>query len=133
MKVLVLNSGSSSLKFQLFTLDSLDNDKCQLLASGLIEQIGETQSSSQIEFRNEQQLLENVKQTSIISDHQQALELMTKLLKSSHCLSSMTELAAIGHRVVHGGEYFSDPVLINDQVIETIDRLSPLAPLHNPA
>ncbi|GAW86849.1 acetate kinase [Bathymodiolus platifrons methanotrophic gill symbiont] len=88
---------------------------------------------SQIEFRNEQQLLENVKQTSIISDHQQALELMTKLLKSSHCLSSMTELAAIGHRVVHGGEYFSDPVLINDQVIETIDRLSPLAPLHNPA
>ncbi len=113
MKVLVLNSGSSSLKFQLFTLDSLDNDKCQLLASGLIEQIGETQSSSQIEFRNEQQLLENVKQTSIISDHQQALELMTKLLKSSHCLSSMTELAAIGHRVVHGGEYFSDPVLIN--------------------
>ncbi|WP_221901987.1 hypothetical protein [Bathymodiolus platifrons methanotrophic gill symbiont] len=78
MKVLVLNSGSSSLKFQLFTLDSLDNDKCQLLASGLIEQIGETQSSSQIEFRNEQQLLENVKQTSIISDHQQALELMTK-------------------------------------------------------
>ena len=133
MKILVLNSGSSSLKFQLFALDSLNSNDCRLLASGLIEQIGEAQSSSQIECRNKQQQLENFKQESIINDHQHALEMMVSLLKSKQCLSSMTELAGIGHRVVHGGEYFSDPMIIDNQVIETIDLLSPLAPLHNPA
>lgn len=133
MKILVLNSGSSSLKFQLFALDSLANQQFQLLASGLVEQIGETQGSTQIEYINPQQQLESFKQDSVISDHQQALEIMIQLLKLKNCLASMEELAGIGHRVVHGGEYFSAPVIIDNQVIATIDSLSPLAPLHNPA
>ncbi|MCK5356716.1 MAG: acetate kinase [Methyloprofundus sp.] len=133
MKILVLNSGSSSLKFQLFALDSLASQQFQLLASGLVEQIGEARGSTQIEYTNQQQQLKNFKQESVISDHPQALEIMSHTLKIKNCLASMEELAGIGHRVVHGGEYFSDPVLINEQVITTIDSLSPLAPLHNPA
>ncbi len=136
MKILVLNSGSSSLKFQLFSMASAAEDKCQLLADGLIEQIGEVQSSSRIDYlnsSNKQQQAETFQQQSIINDHQQALEMMIRLLTTKQCLSSITELAGIGHRVVHGGEYFTDPVIIDDQVIETIDKLSPLAPLHNPA
>ena len=133
MKILVLNSGSSSLKFQLFALDSLSNNDCRLLASGLVEQIGEAHGSSQIEYRNKQQRLENFTHQSVIGDHQHALEIMISLLQSKQCLSSMTELSGIGHRVVHGGEFFSDPVIIDHQVIASIDSLSPLAPLHNPA
>lgn len=132
MKILVLNSGSSSLKFQLFTMNTSAKNKCQLLAAGLIEKIGDVQSSSQIDYKNNQQL-ETFQQKSTINDHQQALEMMITLLKTRQCLSSITELAGIGHRVVHGGEYFTDPVIINDQVIRAIDKLSPLAPLHNPA
>jgi len=133
MKILVLNSGSSSLKFQLFTLDSLTNIKFQLLASSIIEKIGEAQGAAQIEYTNRQQHKETFRQESLINNHQQALEIMSQLLKLKNCLATMQELAGIGHRVVHGGEYYSDPVLINDQVISNIESLNPLAPLHNPA
>lgn len=101
MKILVLNSGSSSLKFQLF-----DMSKQQMLTSGLLEQV---------------------------TDHQQAIASMEEMLSNSGCLKSVSELDGIGHRVVHGGEDFHDPVLINDQVLDAIEKLIPLAPLHNPA
>lgn len=108
MKILVLNSGSSSLKYQLFTIHSV---KCELIFSGLIEQIGDSQ----------------------ILDHSQALEKMIQTLKEKQHLQSLTELSGIGHRVVHGGEEFTAPVIINEQVITAIEKLCPLAPLHNPA
>ncbi|NOQ65019.1 MAG: acetate/propionate family kinase [Methyloprofundus sp.] len=133
MKILVLNSGSSSLKFQLFALDSLATQNLQLLASGLVEKIAEAQGAIQLDYLNAQQQLEHFSQASVIANHQQALEVMTQLLKSKHCLESMQDLAGIGHRVVHGGEHFTQATLIDAQVIDTIDKLSPLAPLHNPA
>ena len=111
MKILVLNSGSSSLKFQLFAIHSLEINKCQLLFSGLVEQIG----------------------TSPINNHQHALEKMIQQLKEKQYITALSDLSGIGHRVVHGGEAFSNPVIINEQVMETIEALSPLAPLHNPA
>jgi len=101
MKILVLNSGSSSLKFQLF-----DMLKQQTLTHGILEQI---------------------------TDHHQAITAMEEILKNSGFMSSMSELSGIGHRVVHGGENFQIPTLIDEQVIDTIEKLIPLAPLHNPA
>ena len=123
MKILVLNSGSSSLKFQL-----LDMAGQQLLGSGLIEQIGEDQSQATLKYG--QQRLER-QQT--IADHRAAVELMATLLQESGLIGRMAELGAIGHRVVHGGEAFHEPVIIDDDVLATIRALIPLAPLHNPA
>jgi acetate kinase len=142
MKILVLNSGSSSLKFQLFTVDPNANADHQLVASGMVEKIGERVSHSQINCVVEKNTSDKgekpcfkkeFKQQCIINDHQQALEEMMSLLKTKQCLSSLAELSGIGHRVVHGGEYFSHSVIIDDKVIEIIHKLSPLAPLHNPA
>lgn len=132
IKILVLNSGSSSLKFQLFNMKNF-----HLLASGLVEQIGEKHSFAHMKYANGIHQKENIRQPTCqdrpVADHQQAIEIMFDMLKESSCLTRMEELAGIGHRVVHGGENFHDPVLINDQVIATIERLIPLAPLHNPA
>jgi acetate kinase len=105
MLVLVVNSGSSSLKYQVREVGA---DGGTVLASGLIENIG----SSRIE------------------NHTQALELLAQRLDGE--LGGRTVDAA-GHRVVHGGEQFSAPVLATDEVVDEIERLVPLAPLHNPA
>ncbi len=120
MKILVLNSGSSSLKCQYF----IDQ---QSVASVLIERIGEDESYSEVKY-NEQYNTD----TSSVSDHQQALERVFSLLKNSNALSSIEALDAIGHRVVHGGSHFSGPTRITKEVIESIRSLIPLAPLHNP-
>ncbi len=101
MKILVLNSGSSSLKFQLF-----DMTCHKVLYSGLIEQV---------------------------RDHQQAIKTMVEKLSGQGHIRQLADLDAIGHRVVHGGECFKQPTLINQQTIEAIEQLIPLAPLHNPA
>ncbi|MCF8056466.1 MAG: acetate kinase [Desulfocapsa sp.] len=128
MKILVLNAGSSSLKFQLFNMLDLSS-----LASGVIEQIGEAQGHARVEYFDSSgngQVLE-VRQS--VPDHRSGMELMAKLLRDNEILTEVSELAGIGHRVVHGGELFHEPVLINDEVIEVIKELVPLAPLHNPA
>ena len=105
-KILVLNAGSSSLKYQLIEIDSKD-----VLASGIIERIGEDE----------------------VATHEDALKIVQKTLQDSNVLEDWNELDGIGHRVVHGGEYFHSPTIINDDVIEKIDSLTSLAPLHNPA
>lgn len=128
MKILVLNAGSSSLKFQLFGLPDL-----QVLASGLIEQIGDEQSHARLTFFNAAGDEQTLKRTMVVAEHRQAIMVMAELLRESGVMTDIKELAGIGHRVVHGGEAFHEPVLIDDSVLAAVEELIPLAPLHNPA
>lgn len=125
MKILVLNSWSSSLKFQVI---DMANEK--LLIKWNIEKIWLEWSFLTYEVAGES---EHVDQQ--VKDHHEAVHLMFDILTwgKFQILTSLSELGAIGHRVVHGGEYFSTPVTIDDAVIEKIQLCSDLAPLHNPA
>jgi acetate kinase len=123
MKILVLNSGSSSLKFKLYRMPQK-----RLLAQGLIERIGEEESELHLRYDGKTY---ETKQP--LNDHREALERLETILPELGILESFSELGAVGHRVVHGGEAFSAPVLVDGEVRETIRRLIPLAPLHNPA
>ncbi len=126
MKVLVINSGSSSIKYQLF-----DMSGAQVLASGLIERIGEPQAVHRhTDYRG------GVKETEskhAIATHRDGLLRIGSVLRESEAIHDFSELSAIGHRVVHGGEYFTQPTLIDDEVVGRIREMIPLAPLHNPA
>lgn len=133
MKILVLNSGSSSLKFQLFAMDPPEQNGAEVLATGLIEQIGAPQGQATLTYNDDQGQVRQLIRQGEINDHEQALTLVAQLLQESQAMSSVAELDGIGHRVVHGGEEFQEPVLIDGRVQEAIKRLSPLAPLHNPA
>ena len=128
MKILVLNSGSSSLKFQLFVGTDL-----AVMAVGLIEQIGDAQSVAQLSFTNSSGLENKLKRSDPVVDHREAIMVMAEMLRESGALVDTGELTGVGHRVVHGGEAFRQPVLIDDTVISAIEELIPLAPLHNPA
>lgn len=123
MKILVLNSGSSSIKFQLFNAKTNES-----LVAGVIEQIGEKLSHAKIKFGSNE-LEKNI----AIPNHKEGLEMMNSLLIESKIIKDLCELDGIGHRVVHGGEEFSKPVIIDESVIKQIEKLIPLAPLHNPA
>ena len=125
MKILVLNSGSSSLKYQLF---NVDNEKYNVIAKGLAERIGIKGSMISIKYENGEK-----KSVAIdLPSHNEALKEVFNLLLNG-AIKSLDEITAVGHRVVHGGEKFKTSVLINDEVINTIEELSQLAPLHNPA
>lgn len=128
MKILVLNSGSSSIKYRLFDMTAKT-----VLASGLVEQIGEAQSRLTHQTRNPQGEMDEIVKTDAVADHRTGFQLIGVALSESGAVKDTWELAGIGHRVVHGGEDFKKPTLINKKVIDTIGRLSPLAPLHNPA
>jgi acetate kinase len=128
MKILVLNSGSSSLKFQLFMKADLS-----VLSSGLIEQIGAATSAAKLSFVDSSGAEKELKQSYPVADHREAIKVMSEMLRESGTLVDTGELAGIGHRVVHGGEAFHQPVRIDKTVIAAIEELIPLAPLHNPA
>lgn len=124
MKVLVINSGSSSLKYQVLEIDC---EKC--LIKGLVERIGEDESDiEQTNGEKEYQVVAKIK------DHEEALKEALKLILDPEygCLKDLSEIDAVGHRVVHGGEKFFSSVLINEDVIKAIEENSDLAPLHNP-
>ena len=123
MKILVLNSGSSSIKFQIF-----DMQKTISICQGIIEQIGESIGHIKFVYDKEKEIVKE----GVIKNHSIGIELLEELLIDNNVLKSFDELGAVGHRVVHGGEYFSKPTLISDEVIEKIEKVSPLAPLHNP-
>lgn len=126
MKILVLNAGSSSVKYQLFNMESK-----AVLASGMIEQIGENESNAKIKyFDADAEKVITCK--SSIKNHEAALKLMTSLLIESGVIADLNELDGIGHRVVQGGSSFSEPVIVTQEVTDEIERLIPLAPLHNP-
>lgn len=126
MKILVINCGSSSLKYQL-----IDSDSEAVLAKGLAERIGIDGSSltHQVPGRDK------VEKKESMPDHNVAVRLVIEALTDHEhgVIDSLSEIGAVGHRVVHGGEKFTSAVLIDDKVIEDIDALSALAPLHNPA
>jgi acetate kinase len=128
MKILVINSGSSSIKYRLF-----DMTAGTVLASGLVEQIGEAKARLSHQTRNAQGGMDEIVKIVAVVDHRAGFALIAAALSESGALKNTQELAGIGHRVVHGGEEFRKPTLINQNVIDTIRHLSPLAPLHNPA
>ena len=125
MLVFVLNAGSSSLKYQLINAKT-----AELKASGLVERIG-------IDGILKHEVGENKKLTFElpIPTHKEAIELVLRILTNDETkvINSIKEIQAIGHRVVHGGEFFKESTLITKDVIEKIEQLIPLAPLHNPA
>lgn len=121
--VLAVNAGSSSLKFQLFQMPHET-----VLAKGLVERIGLSESVFTMEYNNEK--YEYVED---IPNHKFAVERLLEALTSSGVIKSLEEIDAVGHRVVHGGERFSDSVKVNSEVMKAIDEVSELAPLHNPA
>ena len=128
MKILVINSGSSSLKFEL-----IDTETKKTLAKGICERIG---INNQIfTYKNKVTGYNEIEKPVPMQDHKVAIQVVLEKLqdKTNGVISSMDDVDAIGHRVVHGGEYFDDAVLVNDDVIKKIEELSDLAPLHNPA
>ncbi len=125
VRVLVLNSGSSSVKYQL--LDMRDGTR---LAVGLVERIGEGTSLLR---HTTHATGETRERTDTFADHDAALKAMAEELAVDGLGLDSPELAAIGHRVVHGGRTFTQPTVIDDEVLAEIERLIPVAPLHNPA
>lgn len=126
-RILVLNSGSSSVKYQL--LDMRDHAR---LAVGLVERIGEETSR----LKHTPLLgggAEAREQNRPIADHDEALKAVAAELAHDGLGLDSPELAAIGHRVVHGGQHFTQPTVIDDAVLAEVERLIPVAPLHNPA
>ncbi|WP_067727529.1 acetate kinase [Oceanobacillus damuensis] len=121
--VLAINAGSSSLKFQLIKMPEET-----VAAKGLVERIGMNDSIFTVEAKGNKD-----KKVEDISDHGVAVKMLLESLTSTGTIKSFDEIDAVGHRVVHGGEYFSDSVLITDDVIAKIEQTSELAPLHNPA
>jgi len=125
MKILVLNSGSSSLKYQV-----IDMETEEMLVKGYFERIGLPHSFLTHKVNGIKHKFEHP-----AKNHEQAIEFVLNRLTNDHygVIKSLDELGGIGHRVVHGGEKFSDSVIITDEVIEEIKKCSDLAPLHNPA
>ena len=126
MKILVLNCGSSSLKYQLFNMDDE-----RVLAQGVVERIGLNNSILTHKKGEEEKYKINID----FKNHKEALTKVLELLTSKEqgVLKSLNEIDAVGHRVVHGGEKYSKAVLIDEDVKKSIKELSSLAPLHNPA
>jgi len=131
MKVLVLNCGSSSVKFQLVETDEASSAKGgdRALAKGLVENIGGTAI-----LRYEADGRPSVKETAEILEHKVAVERVLALLtrEGTGVIRDRAEIEAVGHRMVHGGEHFSSSVLIDDNVLRAIEDCFDIAPLHNP-
>lgn len=126
MKILVLNCGSSSLKYQL-----IDMDTEQVMAKGLCERIGIEGSRLKHQPTGKSDVIFN----DYMEDHSVAVKMVLDALtdKEHGVVASMKEINAVGHRVVHGGEYFASSVIIDDAVKEALQKCCELAPLHNPA
>ncbi|KMK74535.1 acetate kinase [Alkalihalobacillus pseudalcaliphilus] len=122
-KIIAINAGSSSLKFQL-----LNMPEETVVTKGLVERIGMKDSIFTIEVNGEKD-----KEITDIPDHDVAVKILLDKLTGTGIISSLDEIEGIGHRVVHGGEKFNDSVLISDEVLAGIEEVSELAPLHNPA
>ena len=122
-KTISIHAGSSSLKWQLYLMPEE-----KVLAKGLLERIGLKDSISTVKFdgRSEKQVLD-------IADHTQAVKILLDDLKRFNIIESYDEITGVGHRVVAGGEHFKDSALVDEEVIQKVEELSLLAPLHNPA
>lgn len=125
MKILVINAGSSSIKYQLLNMENEE-----VLAKGLVEKIGLKDTVLTHKANGKKLVVERP-----LKDHAEGLELVLKALtdKEYGVISSLNEINACGHRVLHGGEKYKTPVLITEKVCEDIVKLTPLGPLHMPA
>ncbi len=130
MKILVINCGSSSLKYQL-----LDMQGEHLLASGLVERIGEPAGKVSHQNQADDPKGGRIQYEKRITDHRSAMNEAVGQLTApdTGVISGPSEIAAVGHRVVHGGEYFQKPTRVDRTVLDAIEKTIPLAPLHNPA
>ena len=128
MKVTVLNCGSSSIKYEVFELPDL-----VLLVTGLIEKIGSGEGRLRQRRRNADGTFEEQVYSKRLADHREGFDFMEQVNREDRILQDEEEIYGIGHRVVHGGELFKEPTLIDDNVVATIRSLIPLAPLHNPS
>lgn len=129
MKILVINSGSSSIKYQLF-----DIDEKTVMTAGIVERIGQAESLiKHTVFQNGEP--QQITQELTVPNHEQGLGHVAALISHPEfgVISDPAEITAVGHRVVHGGERFSDTAIIDQDVIDVVRELIPLAPLHNPA
>ena len=125
MKILVINCGSSSLKFQL-----IDSDTEAVIGKGLCERIGI--EGSKISFTPAGK--DKITKETPMPDHNEAIRLVIEAITDPvNGVAQLSEIGAVGHRIVHGGENFTSSVVINDEVIKAIEEVSDLAPLHNPA
>lgn len=127
MKILVLNAGSSSVKYQLFNMTNN-----AVIASGIIEQIGEKESMAKIKYKDANEVEHKREQKCTIADHDEALSWMSQALIASGVIRDLNDLDGIGHRVVQGGASFQEPAMVDAYVMSEIERLIPLGPLHNP-
>lgn len=123
MKILSVNAGSSSLKFQLYNMPEQE-----VLISGNFERIGIGQSFYTLKINGEK-----VKKEKELNNHAEAFETLVSELLDNKVIESLDEIHGIGHRVVQGGDYFDKTVIVDDEVLNKVDELSALAPLHNPA
>ena len=123
MKILSVNAGSSSLKFQAYEMPEE-----KVLISGVFERIGINNSFYTIKINGEK-----IKTETELNNHEDAVKILAQELIKNNVVSDLKEIEGVGHRVVHGGEDYADSVIINDDVLNTIEELSDLAPLHNPA
>ncbi len=123
MKILTVNAGSSSLKFNLISLPEEKE-----LISGYFEKVGLSGGIYSIKINGSK-----IKKEADMKDHSVAIELLVKELLENKIISSLDEIDGVGHRLVHGGDKYASSVLIDDEVIKTVEELSSLAPLHNPA
>ena len=123
MKILSVNAGSSSLKFTLFEMPEEKE-----LISGVFERIGIENSFYTIKLNGEK-----IKKEAVLANHTDAVKILTQELLDNNIVEDLSEIKAIGHRMVHGGEKYASSVLLTDEVIKTVEELSDLAPLHNPA
>lgn len=122
-KVIAVNSGSSSLKFQLFDMPSE-----KVLTSGQAERIGQDMGQFTIKVNGEKKVMKLP-----LPDHRAAVELLLKELVEEKIVADLDEIKGAGHRIVQGGPYFDQSVVVDEDVVEKVDELGELAPLHNPA
>ncbi|MGE5248282.1 MAG: acetate/propionate family kinase [Verrucomicrobiota bacterium] len=128
MKVAVINCGSSSIKYELFAASGLVR-----LADGLVENIGSADGGLRQRRWRADGTFDELRRARPLADHREGFELMMDANRGDPLLPDASDLAAIGHRVVHGGERFHEPALVDDGVVAALKELIPLAPLHNPS
>ena len=127
-KVGVINCGSSSIKYEVF-----DRRNWVKLATGLVEKIGSKEGRLRQSRLQPDGTFEELVHTKPLADHRDAYHFMVDMNRENRIIKDDAELLAVGHRVVHGGELFSEPAVVDDAVVAAIRGLIPLAPLHNPS
>ncbi|HEI8856588.1 TPA: acetate/propionate family kinase [Citrobacter koseri] len=121
-KIMAINAGSSSLKFQLLAMP-----QGEMICQGLIERIG--MANARVTMKTSAQKWQ---ETAPIADHREAVTLLLDKLLSHHIINTLQDIDGVGHRVAHGGEFFKDSAHVTDETLAQIERLAELAPLHNP-